>query len=1070
MMISPMWHRLILGTLVLAPLLMNGSYAQTGDLEICLDAIEEADTSGNNRMSKEEYVVFLNNITSGDFGFTTYENLPEALLMNFEIYEQTGGVIDIRGATLRANANKRQKRVVETLCETTDMAIAVLPTYVSVNRNSDLDSNSTASIESNTTRLSLNGTDHLEFIGTNQTALALQNETLSTPNVTASGGYNNTNITETTSTSSTSNTTPPLSENDQVATNYSSQPNATDAALQQDPTHGPTVANATIAPSAIASAPLGEPESSLPPTSSPSSAPTVATTRPSVPTQSPSLSTPGPSVLPTAPSTLETSSVRDINATAGTNDTNDTGTDLSTSSPTNAPTNSTSEPEPTIAPIDVMSADNVTNATEADNGSQSVSSETLQAPTMAPSLDPQSGCKMVMSFADIDEDDAMNEMEYVWFLNDNWDNPYPGAVFQDLPQGLKDNFNNFASEGQIDISMLNSENPMSNDQEAFLDRVCAETEIVLSAEPVSDTDGDEASMATFKECLESLTLHDENGDSWLEFDEYVALIKVLSGGDFGQDNFEALPDELQDNFYALAISSRIDLGGAKHGADLSAPQKEVLDTICIETSYALEEANKNAGEGDTFDTVDTNTMLEYAACFMGMNDVDQNDDFALDQSEYIDLINLMGKYRFQNYNFTQLPLLLQDNFWNLQTDGSIDIEGSQEGQSPDSAQQHHLGEVCLETTAAVNMAIAMAIEYTGSDTSMTTASPSDLTPQGEPIVIHSSFNIYSDVWIAGEEFIMGMTRDSLQEAYRQFVMEAIDGLRQQGRQRQYFGGRSLQETVRRPLAVLDRESPSIDNIVDLNCAGASEGAICKTVFASYKISPMDGDMDRQGLYAEYVRVTQSFIDGGLLQITLERVNPETMITRTMTTTSEWRPTEKDYCFPSQLWSRTLGSNIASIGKGSSDHSQQRKEGFISLSQNSKRVKEIFRIRSSRIPQQYAYLREVRRLGGDLGTESDEDGMHDEELGKMQVIDLAPCNGVNAATNDFEAISQAHMRNLVKRQQQQHSRDGVPPLRRKKNDDMGSQASEDLSFAFRRYAIDGEDKRKPDEPQERYGDF
>ncbi|CAB9520508.1 expressed unknown protein (Partial), partial [Seminavis robusta] len=958
-----------------------------------------------------------------------------------------------------------------------------------------------------------NGTDHLEFIGTNQTALALQNETLSTPNVTASGGYNNTNITETTSTSSTSNTTPPLSENDQVATNYSSQPNATDAALQQDPTHGPTVANATIAPSANASAPLGEPESSLPPTSSPSSAPTVATTRPSVPTQSPSLSTPGPSVLPTAPSTLETSSVRDINATAGTNNTNDTGTELSTSSPTNAPTNSTSEPEPTIAPIDVMSADNVTNATEADNGSQSVSSETLQAPTMAPSLDPQSGCKMVMSFADIDEDDAMNEMEYVWFLNDNWDNPYPGAVFQDLPQGLKDNFNNFASDGQIDISMLNSENPMSNDQEAFLDRVCAETEIVLSAEPVSDTDGDEASMATFKECLESLTLHDENGDSWLEFDEYVALIKVISGGDFGQDNFEALPDELQDNFYALAISSRIDLGGAKHGADLSAPQKEVLDTICIETSYALEEANKNAGEGDTFDTVDTNTMLEYAACFMGMNDVDQNDDFALDQSEYIDLINLMGKYRFQNYNFTQLPLLLQDNFWNLQTDGSIDIEGSQEGQSPDSAQQHHLGEVCLETTAAVNMAIAMAIEYTGSDTSMTTASPSDLTPQGEPIVIHSSFNIYSDVWIAGEEFIMGMTRDSLQEAYRQFVMEAIDGLRQQGRQRQYFGGRSLQETVRRPLAVLDRESPSIDNIVDLNCAGASEGAICKTVFASYKISPMDGDMDRQGLYAEYVRVTQSFIDGGLLQITLERVNPETMITVigasepvVYTTEAPTQPpanisvpffSDDDYdermeanqkrtiafiavgvgCLlaasviglaavryrkfkaaktPVAAAPQNTGSN-ASIGKASDTASKE--EGFCQeASQGS-------RSGSSESRNSHIFR---SRLGGD--TESDEDGMHDEELGKMQVIDLAPCNGVNAATNDFEAISQAHMRNLVKRQQQQHSRDGVPPLRRKKNDDMGSQASEELSFAFRRYAIDGEDKTKPDEPQERYGDF
>jgi hypothetical protein len=1078
------WYCLLAVALIA---LTTGVEAQT-DLTPCLTAVQNSDISYDNRLSKDEYVLLLNELTQNEYRFTSYDELPDALLMNFEIYQESGresgAVIDIRGAALGGNATRRQKRIVETLCETTPMAIAA----VSWTSNSTAPSNSTTG----------NATDSVVTVYTYpypiETSSTLESQNMTSANVTVN----------TTGEVSTSNHSSAFS----LVSNVTGNVTRTEAIAQHETQNTSTAQNNFTAQNttnftASSDAPSNETQRSFAPTTAPS---IIETSKPSAFSTSPTVAPSAVNVTsPAAGVTNTSASPYEINSTSPENGSNDTETYFYSFSPTFTPSTDAAAPNSTWIPA--------SNSTNAANETET-SSETAPSPSPSPSDDPLSVCKKVMRFSDVDADGMLNKMEYVWFLNDNWDNLYPGVDFQDLPQSLKDNFNGFAMDGVIDIAVLNSEDPMSEDQEEFLDGICSSTEAVISSAG-GENAGEEASMATFEYCLEFVTAVDENGDSWIEAPEYTSLINELSKGSFGGGgSFEDLPSVLQESFNDLSISAAIDLGGALPGTNLSSSQQEIIENFCVETSFALEEAAKSIGEGNTFDTTDTSTMLEYAACFMGMNDRDRNQDQKLDADEYIGLVNLMGKERFQDLDFAQLPLVLQDNFINLQTNDTINIEGSQEGQMAGRAQQQLLERVCVETTAAVNMAIAMGIDVSSTPAVLANET-AEVSIQEEPLVIHSAFNIYSDVWIADEEFIMGPTRFNLEEAYRQFVMEVVDGLKHENDQRRKErwlqgsisrqDGTLAQAIIQRPLAVLDRDSPSIDQIVDLSCAGGTDGATCKTVYASYKISPLEEDMDKEGLYDEYVRVTQSFIDGGILQGSLQQVDPNTSISvigasDPVVFTSEvpsQAPVESIPFYSDKgseertetskkktiaiiavavgglLVASLIGlvvvryrkeKTAAALSTASSSNGDRFSDGKASETVSNK--EDEFQLEgslggrsgsgngstgsghSSRIFRS--------RLGGE--SDSDDDVLRDEELGKMQVIELSAGSDGNVVINDFEANSPANiLRNLGRQTPFSAS---LPPIR-KKNDEASSAASAEMSFEFRRFSLgDGKEQQPP----------
>ena len=671
-----------------------------------------------------------------------------------------------------------------------------------------------------------------------------------------------------------------------------------------------------------------------------------------------------------------------------------------------------------------------------------------------------------MKFSDINVDGKMNKVEYVWFINDNWKNLYPGVDFQDLPQELQDNFNALATEGSLDITAMNSEEEMSDEQVAFLDKICADTEAVLALEPELPNAGEEATMATFTDCLSSIFEFDENSDSSLDSSEYVNLISQLSNGKFGKQGFNFLPTILQDVFQALAVGDSIDMGGANQNETLSTSQQETLDQICLEASFALEEAGRASGEdGPKFDGADTETMLEYASCFLGMTAHDTDGNLGIDQYEYVGLVNHMGKNGFEGLDFSELPGVIQENFFKLETDGIIDITGALASESPNDTQRQYLGRVCLETTASINMGlveIGGLKEDAGANT----------------LAIHSSFNIFSDVPIAEEEFLPGgSTRDTLEEAYKIFVIEVVEGLIQEGSS-QGATERMLQEIT------FDAESPRIYQMKDFSCAGSARDSVCKTVFAQYEIT-VGESVDRESLYEEYVSVTQGFIDSGLLQRDMEQIHPDILISvigasepviykgeestqspvNSVPTVDiedsggDGGATKKTLAFVAGGVAFILmGGIIALYYVGRQKRLMDAENGSL-LEKSSQKASDT----DSKVDaeEEEDFQEEVGSQVSQNSSKNDifrakqadtvdESNVTDEEYGQMQVIDLLA---------NLQSPSEQSLWS-----QGDESQRSLPPLFKKKDkpaNDNSSAASEEMSFAFRRYALDG----KKGEPED-----
>ena len=1017
------------------------AFAQTDEnFDRCIEAILKADVNGNGRLNKyPEYVMFLELLAGDEFTLTTYDELPEGLILNYEIYESEG-VIDIRGATLGANATSREKRLTETLCETTYLAIEAVPednpSRTSTNMNVTGSNATNASTNSTMDSVIVAAASIDESMRVNVTDEEISDTTLLEPSTPSGSGPA---------------TSGPISRN----TTAPSPSLATQAPITKEAnTTSSPIENITVASQLHAA------------TASPSDA--LNTAIPSA-----NLNETDLTETLFVNGTITDPTVAISNGT----DTVPTVTNFPTVAPVADPVPTMAVPSvptmavPSVPTMAVPSVDssNVTNEVPTLGAKQTPNPSAAQTED-----DPFSTCKTIMLYSDINADGAMNKIEYVWFLNDNWNSPYPGIEFQNLPQEIKDNFFKFTSDDELTISIVASPEETTRERGQFLDQVCNETDIALSQVPASDNAGEEAKMGTFEECLESVVQFDTNSDAFLDGAEYVALINELSSGEFGQDTLLNLPDALLLSFQSLSKNAMIDLGGEKEGEMLGSSQQEVLGAICDDTSYALHEALRSRGEVDLFDAVDTDTMLEYAACFLQMADYDQDQDSRLDEEEYVSLVNQLGKNRFQGLNFTQLPLSLTINFFKLETDGAIDIEGAQEQSTPSTEQQHHLGKVCIETTAAVNMEIEFENPFA--------------VDMGEPLVVHSSFNIYSDVIIPDHEFLMGATRELLQNAYLQFVMEVVDGLSQDGSATRRLLARRLQDD-NEFLAILDQESPTVYHVIDLDCAGASIDAMCKTVFAQYEITPI-ASMDRDALYEEYVRVTQAFIDSGLFQEILERVDPETLIAvigasepviyedvmeagalepviyedvmeaeqgAPMDLVPFYGGTDDDY---EEEMANSKKKVVALIAVAVSCILIASLAGLVAVKLRKRSIEDdaaagILEGNDDRAADKASDTaskeEEFQEEGSSQGSRASRD-LGDEELGKMSVIDL--CEGVNAAANDFEAIGNKHLMNST----DSESNGGLPPLRKKKNGEIASADSGDLSFEFRRYAINGDENQ------------
>jgi len=219
----------------------------------------------------------------------------------------------------------------------------------------------------------------------------------------------------------------------------------------------------------------------------------------------------------------------------------------------------------------------------------------------------------VSAIADSDtlpRDAQLTKTEYVNLLNSLSQEDYQNLDFEQLPQDLKANYENFEQvDGSLSIfgAQLGESFFASEEQKVFLRNFCLGTSELLdnagtevkspapSATPtISEamvTPGPSPSVIS---CFVAFSAVDENEDDQMNTTEYITFVSELSNNGFINEisieeyTFDTLPNSLRNNFLELAgPNNSINIAGSKAGSNLSVEQREFLRRVCVNTNAAI---------------------------------------------------------------------------------------------------------------------------------------------------------------------------------------------------------------------------------------------------------------------------------------------------------------------------------------------------------------------------------------------------------------------------------------------------------------------------------------------------
>ena len=194
-------------------------------------------------------------------------------------------------------------------------------------------------------------------------------------------------------------------------------------------------------------------------------------------------------------------------------------------------------------------------------------------------------------------------------------------------------------------------------------------------------------------CLLAMAVADIDRDDMMDPDEYVRFVNRLNREAFVGDTFEDIDPALQSNYeFLVGQNEAIDVTGSKPGQ--SVPDDGNLRRICVYTFTTLREL---VGTAPTRDP-SSGPAVFISECFLSMELGDRNQDNRLDQSEYVIFVSRFSNEDEDAESFEDLDDILQDNFYDLATDGYIDIAGSGPGETP----TEELIAVCTSTQDALN--------------------------------------------------------------------------------------------------------------------------------------------------------------------------------------------------------------------------------------------------------------------------------------------------------------------------------------------------------------------------------
>ncbi len=463
---------------------------------------------------------------------------------------------------------------------------------------------------------------------------------------------------------------------------------------------------------------------------------------------------------------------------------------------------------------------------------------------------------------------------------------------------------------------------------------------------------------TFIECIRAMNSADSNNDNFLNQNEYVAFVNLLTDGQFEGESLGTVPVEIRRNFFQLSGDNGfIDISGSKPGDDQTPEQVGNLQNICTSTVTAINAANGLTSAPTASPTASTPTMapiFDQSACFMAMVQADSNGDSQLNQSEYFIFVNIAAGGAFDGLSFPDLDQTLRQNFfmWRDQSTNQINIFGTRPGQNADADQMAFLDMVCTETEQALNPSaptpapnfaptsvpptitspapVPTIAPTTGEPIVVPTTSPSIIVPpptvgptttapsnaQAEPTVdvataspttpeptlgtplptltsapttiapvptdppvtlpptppgaetvtIPSNFVISNTFDLSADDILDSQNFDDLTEAYSNLAQDVVAGLARRRRLRR-----------RRLTVSFVENSAAIASIADMaRCPmGTPDGTVCQMVIASYRV--LTEKEDTQAVKDDYTMATNVAINDGALQEELEIVNPDTPI-------------------------------------------------------------------------------------------------------------------------------------------------------------------------------------------------
>jgi hypothetical protein len=188
-----------------------------------------------------------------------------------------------------------------------------------------------------------------------------------------------------------------------------------------------------------------------------------------------------------------------------------------------------------------------------------------------------------------------------------------------------------------------------------------------------------------------MAVSDINRDDVLDPQEYVRFVNRIEQQPFVGEMFLDLDPLLQDTYVFLAAQSDvdgIDVFGSKPGQDIADDQP--LRRICVYTITVLQQV-----------AMDRPTLppgVSFSDCFLSMVISDQDQNMALDETEYVSFINRYFTDGTIFDGFDDLTAALQDNFFQAAENGTIDITGSRPSESP----SEELLDFCIITQEAVD--------------------------------------------------------------------------------------------------------------------------------------------------------------------------------------------------------------------------------------------------------------------------------------------------------------------------------------------------------------------------------